>query len=391
MSFRKCRYCRLPPFRICAMTPSPQARPNIFEALREQLLDRLMILMAVLYLPTFVLAIWRANLQGWLPIHALHVLFYTLVLLLIWQRRWAPYLWRAGLFLTLWWMSITAGFGNMGINSDAKTMLVVVSMAAMFLVPIRIGWLAVPLGVVTIGAFGVAMYAGMWTIPERAVEYHLYPIGWVISAYNLTALSGAAAYTVWQMVHALRVSLNPSEQRARKLRSTFDVDRVATLEAGCQASLPEPVSPDSPLETVARIATGLRDTPILAEAEGASSGDEPLINRQVLDRHAAAMRPEKLFDLLRKFEPQGAASRDALIDALRNRRPGEAKQVAHHLAGMAGMLGLQALRRCCHAIEREAEAMPPERMDAIIDQLEALFKTTLVALKDYIEEFKILS
>jgi len=203
------------------MTLLHPEQPKSFEALREQLLDRLMILMAILFLPSLALDLWRANLLGTLPIHDIRFLFYGLFLLLIWQRRRLPYPWRAGLFLGLWWTSTTVAFAYMGLSSGAKTVLVIISMTAMFLLPARIGWLAVPLSGLTIGAFGVAMFSGVWTLPERALEYHLHPLGWVLTAYHLTALSGVAVFTVWQMVHVLRHSLEQSRQQAAQLHDAL--------------------------------------------------------------------------------------------------------------------------------------------------------------------------
>ncbi len=202
------------------MTPSDQLQPLSFEALREKLLDRLLIILSVLLLPSVALSIWRANLLGWLPPNSLQLVFYCLFLVLIWQRSRLSYPWRAGLFLGLWWLSTVIVFANMGFTSDAKTMLVVESMVAMFLLPSRIGWLVVPLGGITIGAVGVAVLSGIWTLPNR-VAYHEHPVGWVISVYHLTALSGVAGYTIWQMVHMLRATLEQSQQRAAQLHSAL--------------------------------------------------------------------------------------------------------------------------------------------------------------------------
>ncbi len=198
-----------------------------FEALRERLLDRLLVLLTVLFLPSLLLMVARSFSLGWLPHNSAHILLYGLFLLLVWQRRRFSYRWRAGTFILLWWVSAVTTLVFVGPQSDAKSVLIIISMVSMFLLPVAVGWAMVGAAVLAMSAVGVAVIWGGWAFAVDFESHIRQPLTWLLSAYNLAALAGIAVYTVWQMVHALREIVEQSQRALARQKALFSSTSAA--------------------------------------------------------------------------------------------------------------------------------------------------------------------
>ncbi|MEW5250952.1 ATP-binding protein [Microbulbifer sp. 2201CG32-9] len=172
----------------------------------------------------------RAYEIGWAPNNTVRLVLYCFFLLLIFYRKRIPYLARAILFVGLWWLAAAIGFFLSGPQTDAKSVLILITMIAMLLLPVQVGLFLIVLTALTIGAVGVAVVGWGWSFPIDFEAFIRQPSTWVLSAYNLSILAGISAYTVWKMIDTLRRTLEQSQQRAEQLQTARE-----TAEAANQA------------------------------------------------------------------------------------------------------------------------------------------------------------
>lgn len=189
-----------------------------------------MLVMAVCYIPGMVIMSVRTYEVGWTPNNTVRLVLYCFFLLLIFYRKRIPYLARASLFVGLWWLASAIGFFLSGPQTDAKSVLILITMIAMLLLPVQVGLFLIVLTALTIGAVGVAVVGWGWSFPIDFETFIQQPSTWVLSAYNLSILAGIAAYTVWKMIDTLRRTLEQSQQRAEQLQTARE-----TAEAANQA------------------------------------------------------------------------------------------------------------------------------------------------------------
>ncbi len=198
------------------LSDSPPAT-DPFEQLRERLLDRLLRVSVFLLVPSLALIALRAHALGWQPLHLTRLVSYSLLLLLVLLRQRLNYQWRAGLFITLWWLTTAVGLLYMGPQTLARATLVVVAISAMFLLPTLFGWLTIILTALTIATVTHIQSSGLWHYAAELDAYQSHPLGWVLSVYHLVIVSSIAAYIALQLIQALRQALAETQEHARQL------------------------------------------------------------------------------------------------------------------------------------------------------------------------------
>ncbi|OQW93058.1 MAG: hypothetical protein BWK79_13145 [Beggiatoa sp. IS2] len=192
-----------------------------FDQLRERLLDWLLVLSVLLMIPSSILMIMRSFSLGWTLNSFLQLIIYGCFMILVWQRRRIPYNWRSYLMIGLWWLSCTIGLFLIGPAGEAKAMFIVLTLITMLLLPVRFGWLMVGLIALTINVVGIMV---IWYGWKFTINYQLFindPLSWLFASYHLSVFAGLSAYVVWQMVHALQISLEQSQAQREQLQTAL--------------------------------------------------------------------------------------------------------------------------------------------------------------------------
>jgi PAS domain S-box-containing protein len=209
-------------------SPIPIFTDHDFQQQRERLLDRLLVLLALVLFPSLIFLGIRSFYFGWNFNSSLQISLYVIFIVFAWQRRRIPYFWRAGLMVGLWWLSAASSLLLMGPLLEGRTMMVLLSLFTMLLLPMSIGWGSIILVALTVATIATAVLWFEWQFDADYAVLIDHPLYWIFSAYNLSIFSGIAAYMVWEMIHRLRTALAQSREYTLQLEETQQLARLGS-------------------------------------------------------------------------------------------------------------------------------------------------------------------
>lgn len=212
-----------------------------FHELRSDLLNKVLLMIALVALPATLLSLLRSSYVGAQPFMLTQLIIIVLLWAVVVGRQHLPYQWRIYALLFAIWATSFSVIAYLGPLSDSKVFLTAMPLFAMLFLDRNSGWLAVLLVFLTLTSLGVAANQ-YWLV--FAIDYSIYahhPLSWGLSIWVITAYSSIIAYVILSMMDYLRGRLDAvasAEQLLRELGNNIPdgaIYRLQRLPSGvCQ-------------------------------------------------------------------------------------------------------------------------------------------------------------
>ncbi|EPR43924.1 PAS/PAC sensor hybrid histidine kinase [Desulfovibrio sp. X2] len=163
-------------------------------------------------------------------------------------------------------------------------------------------------------------------------------------------------------------------------------DRDCFLAAGVDICLTKPLRAQRLLRIMDEVVAQKRgQTGAVSGTSPAPVAESPdgLLNERMLTDHLE-LGTESFLDLLRHFEDDAARRLARLMEASDQGALSDAAELAHSLAGSAGVIGGAGLRRHCLELEKELRAGGP-RARLMAEQVWPLAQRTMLAIRERID------
>ena len=216
---------------------------------------------------------------------------------------------------------------------------------------------------------------------EAAVEaVRNEPVDVVLMDISLPGIDG---------VEATRRIRNLDESTCRDLpviamsAHVFQNEIAHVLDAGLDAFVGKPVSPERLAEALAQVVLRRKREIVVPAEQAAEDGHHAVLNPGVLEDDYMILGPEKTGRMVEAFFAGTSRKVEQLAHAVAGEDWSTVAYIAHNLKGSAASLGLSALENHAHRLEscaaREAGAEIAQDLDAFI----ALFESSTVELRAY--------
>ena len=216
---------------------------------------------------------------------------------------------------------------------------------------------------------------------EAAVEaVRNEPVDVVLMDISLPGIDG---------VEATRRIRNLDESTCRDLpviamsAHVFQNEIAHVLDAGLDAFVGKPVSPERLAEALAQVVLRRKREIVVPAEQAADDGHHAVLNPGVLEDDYMILGPEKTGRMVEAFFAGTSRKVEQLAHAVAGEDWSTVAYIAHNLKGSAASLGLSALENHAHRLEscaaREAGAEIAQDLDAFI----ALFESSTVELRAY--------
>ena len=163
----------------------------------------------------------------------------------------------------------------------------------------------------------------------------------------------------------------------------FQNEIANVLEAGMDAFVGKPVSPERLAEALAQVVLRRKRGVIVPVEHAPDDGRHAVLNRSVLDDDYMVLGPEKTGRMVDAFFDGTARKVEQLAHAVEGEDWSTVAYIAHNLKGSAASLGLSALENRAQGLEicarKEADAEIARDFDAFVE----LFESSAAALRAY--------
>ena len=163
----------------------------------------------------------------------------------------------------------------------------------------------------------------------------------------------------------------------------FQNEIAHVLDAGLDAFVGKPVSPERLAEALAQVVLRRKREIVVPAEQAAEDGHHAVLNPGVLEDDYMILGPEKTGRMVEAFFAGTSRKVEQLAHAVAGEDWSTVAYIAHNLKGSAASLGLSALENHAHRLEscaaREAGAEIAQDLDAFI----ALFESSTVELRAY--------
>lgn len=168
--------------------------------------------------------------------------------------------------------------------------------------------------------------------------------------------------------------------------SAMQEDAKRCAEAGMNGLVLKPVAQNELFEEIARVLE-LDDTPFTRLGAVVIAEGERLVHREALEEIRSRIGNAKFIELVEIGQRTIPADMDEFREAVRNVDLARTAQLAHRLAGAAGLVGLTELRGEFIAIEEQLRMDSSRLPNVAYDELQALVSDSLASLWSIAAEF----
>ena len=158
-----------------------------------------------------------------------------------------------------------------------------------------------------------------------------------------------------------------------------EIDQV--LNAGMNAFVGKPVSPEHLVEVLVQVMIGQRSGVVIALDGIVRPESEKIIEHEVLHDDYLLLGPQKAGRMVEVFCESSAKKVSELGEAAEHAEWDNARYIAHNLKGSAGSLGLVALAALCAEIEGCAKTQNATALGSLVPALPELYEISLVELR----------
>ena len=163
----------------------------------------------------------------------------------------------------------------------------------------------------------------------------------------------------------------------------FQNEIAHVLDAGMNAFVGKPVSPERLAEALAQVVLRRKRGVIVAAEHAPDDGRHVVLNRSVLDDDYLILGPEKTGRMVDTFFDGAVRKVEQLAHAVADEDWSKVAYVAHNLKGSAASLGLSALENRARGLEVCARREAGSEIARDFDSFIALFETSTAALRAY--------
>ena len=161
----------------------------------------------------------------------------------------------------------------------------------------------------------------------------------------------------------------------------FQNEIAHVLDAGMNAFVGKPVSPERLAEALAQVVLRRQRGVVAAVNRAPEEGREVLLNRSVLDDDYMILGPEKTARMVDAFFDSTVRKVEQLAHAVAGEDWSTVAYIAHNLKGSAASLGLSALEKGAHRLETCAKKETGTEIAQDFDMFTALVENSSAALR----------
>lgn len=161
--------------------------------------------------------------------------------------------------------------------------------------------------------------------------------------------------------------------------------RLGVLEALLERLWPPAGGPPAEAEEARPASAALPEATWDEEEDEADPKEPEIVDTDVLSALAAQMSEERLAPLLERAIEELEEGLKSIARARRDGTPREIQQVAHKIAGTAGLIGAAELHAVLSELETACKLQDPAAADAALERLESTFAPTRAILREFLE------
>jgi len=194
--------------------------PEQINEIRNQLLDKSLIVVAALAVPIVLVSLSRAASTGWQPIMYLHVFIGILIPVIIILRRRLTLRVRAAIIFGSLFLAGVGGLLTYGLIGAGILILATVCLAFTIIYGLRIGVLFLIASILIIATTGIAAYMGLITF---AVDFNVYAItasSWITAASTFALFVGFFVLISGLFSQYLEDAVTVAYEHSMKLQQT---------------------------------------------------------------------------------------------------------------------------------------------------------------------------
>jgi PAS domain S-box-containing protein len=174
--------------------------PNSLKQLRNQLLNILIISLAIAAVPALAISVYRASIIGFQPFMLVQIVLVCSLLFTWVLRDYLNYTARVSILLIVLWIATFAALSKLGPVSDSKVFMVIFSLVAILFLPPKIAWVAVLFIILSMAGFGVLAVKGVLTFDIDFGSYAKHPLPWILTTWNMGVFSALIGYLTRNML-----------------------------------------------------------------------------------------------------------------------------------------------------------------------------------------------
>jgi signal transduction histidine kinase len=168
--------------------------------LRNQLLNVLIISLAITAVPSLAISVYRASIIGFQGFMLVQI-FLVCAMLITWVLRDSvSYHIRVTILLCVLWIATFAALSKLGPVSDSKVFMVIFSLVAILFLPPKKAWMAVLFIILSMAGFGVLAVKGFFTFELDFAAYSQHPLPWILTTWNMGIFSALIGYLTRTML-----------------------------------------------------------------------------------------------------------------------------------------------------------------------------------------------